>query len=177
MNNGLTYPALGFFSFQYVYSSGQFVLPNINCQGFNVTKTGTSGKIWSGNGTSAPNTQLPANATGPLPADQSNDSSPSNSNSLGTGAIAGLVVGVAAALLLIFAALLFFLRRKWKRNSIHPNGSGGPLWMYQNIQNQQGQEKAVQLSPFESGGATLRGELGDDQVIHNELPAEPELRQ
>ena len=172
--------SLGLFSFQYVYPAGQFVLPGVNSQGLNVTRTGTPGKVWSGTddassadaGESSP---LTANTTGLLPAGPSNTPSSNDSNGLGTGAIAGPVIGIVAALLLMFGAVLCFLRRKWKQNSYHSTGSGEPLYMYKNI-GKNGFEKTpgLPIGPIESGGATLHGELFDERYASSELPGEVE---
>ena len=177
MDNGLAYPAVGFFSFQYVYSTGQFVLPGVNCQGFNVTSGATIGKIWSGdNGTNADApTQLSGNATGPAPLNVTSTTPSNDSSGLGGGAIAGIVVGVAVALLGAFAIVLIFLRRRWKRRTPSVNDQSEPLWM-NNISNRQQHEKPLgtYVSPSEAEERILRGELPNESLAPriNELPSE-----
>ena len=127
---GLTFPAVGWFQLFYMTSSGA-VVDGPGSLGFNVSNSNPSdpGRLWTQDGSdttlsdpavqtsllppSPSNTAAPA--SGQASASPQLDSSTGQGSGLSSGAIAGIVIGVAAALLIVFVAVLLFMRRSFRK--------------------------------------------------------------
>ena len=184
VNNGPSYPAAGYFDLAYRLPNGTIVSGSGGL-GFAVNNYDPTapGKLWSQGGPSP----LPANmttqtqtstaptATAPLVLQTVTalpSSAPTSNGGLETQVIAAIIVSISIVLLMVFLAILFAMRRRWKqqliasqRQMLH-NGGRGNSELYE------AREREEAISPLstqalEKDGRNLRSELPSDAT---ELP-------
>ena len=139
---GGTFPAIGFFALFYLQIDGTVVNGPASL-GFNISNTNPSvkGRLWSEDpadislsNSSAQSTTLPSATTatvtvatqGPSPTSANTTTTSPNSSTasgLSSGAVAGLVIGVAAALCLLFLGIIFSMRRRRQKQLQYVPGS------------------------------------------------------